>query len=54
MEREVLAIEVIVAGRRASIDQPGWYCWTCRFGVHTASDLAIGDAATPGADRGSR
>ena len=56
MEREIVAIEVIITGRRASIDQPGWYCWTCRFGVHTASDLAFGDAAvpTPDAERASR
>lgn len=50
MEREVAAIEVLIAGRRAWIDQPGWYCWTCRFDMHTASDLAVGDAAVPTAD----
>jgi hypothetical protein len=56
MEREVVTIEVIIASRRASIDQPGWYCWTCRLGAHTASDLTISDAdlPAPDAERASR
>ncbi len=45
MEREILAIEVMIAGRRASIDQPGWYCWSCKLGMHSASDLAVVDDA---------
>jgi hypothetical protein len=52
MEREVVAMKVIIAGRRALPDQPGGIVrW---FGVHITSDLAIGDAAAPDADRGSR
>jgi hypothetical protein len=56
MEREVVTIDVNIAGRLASIDQPSWYCWTCRLGAHTASDLAIGDAElpTPNGERTSR
>lgn len=45
MEREVVAVEVVIAGRRASIDQPGWYCWSCKLGAHSISDLAIADDA---------
>jgi hypothetical protein len=26
MDREFVAVEVVIAGRRISIDQPGWYC----------------------------
>ena len=48
MEREVLAIEIMIAGRRASIDQPGWYCWACKVGTHSASDLAVADDALAG------
>jgi hypothetical protein len=47
MEREVMTLDVIIAGRLATIDQPGSYCWTCRLGAHTASDLAIRDADLP-------
>jgi hypothetical protein len=43
MEREIVAVEVVIAGRRASIDQPGWYCWSCKLGMHSAGDLAIAD-----------
>jgi hypothetical protein len=47
-----VAMKVIIAGRRALPDQPGGIVrW---FGVHITSDLAIGDAAAPDADRGSR
>jgi hypothetical protein len=45
MEREVVAVEVVIAGRRASIDQPGWYCWTCKLGAHPSTDLTIADDA---------
>ena len=45
MEREILAVEIVVAGRRVSIDQPGWYCWACKLGTHSAGDLAIIDDA---------
>jgi hypothetical protein len=45
MEREIVAIEVVIASRRVSIDQPGWYCWSCKLGTHSASDLAIADDA---------
>ena len=41
MEREIVAVEIVVAGRRATIDQPGWYCWACKLGTHTAGDFAI-------------
>jgi hypothetical protein len=44
-EREIVAVEVVIAGRRESIDQPGWYCWSCKLGMHTAGDLAIADDA---------
>jgi hypothetical protein len=57
MEQEIVAVEVVIAGRRASIDQPGWYCWACKLGTHTASDLAVGDdalAALLGRRRASR
>ena len=45
MEREIVAIEVVIASRRVSIDHPGWYCWSCKLGTHSASDLAITDDA---------
>ena len=45
MEREIVAIEVVIAGRRMSVDQPGWYCWTCKISTHSTSDLAICDNA---------
>jgi hypothetical protein len=45
MEHEILAVEIVVAGRRVSIDQPGWYCWACKLGTHSAGDLAIIDDA---------
>ena len=45
MVRAVVAIEVTVSGRRTSIDQPGWYCWSCTVGAHSAGDLAIADDA---------
>jgi hypothetical protein len=45
MEREIIAVEVVVGGRRASIDQPGWYCWSCKVGTHSSGDLAIADDA---------
>ena len=48
MEREIVAIEIVIAGRRSSFDQPGWYCWSCKIGTHTASDLAITDDALAG------
>jgi hypothetical protein len=45
MAREIVAVEIVIAGRRVSIDQPGWYCWSCKLGTHTAGDLAIADDA---------
>ena len=45
MEHEIVAVEIVIAGRRASLDQPGWYCWACKLGTHTASDLALADDA---------
>jgi hypothetical protein len=45
MEREIVAVEIVIAGRRVSIDQPGWYCWSCKLGMHSASDLASVDGA---------
>jgi hypothetical protein len=45
MDREFVAVEVVIAGRRISIDQPGWYCWSCKLGTHAACDLAIIDDA---------
>jgi hypothetical protein len=45
MEREIVAIEIVIAGRRKSLDQPGWYCWACKIGTHTAGDLAQADDA---------
>jgi hypothetical protein len=45
MDREFVAVEVVIAGRRISIDQPGWYCWSCKLGTHAAGDLAIIDDA---------
>jgi len=48
MEREIVAIEIVIAGRRSSLDQPGWYCWSCKIGTHTANDLAIADDALAG------
>jgi hypothetical protein len=48
MEREIVAIEVVIAGRRSSMDQAGWYCWSCKIGTHSASDLAISDDALAG------
>ena len=45
MVREVVAVEVTMGGRRASMDQPGWYCWSCKLGAHSARDLAIADDA---------
>jgi hypothetical protein len=48
MEREIVAVEIVIAGRRASLDQPGWYCWACKLGTHTASDLALTDDALAG------
>jgi hypothetical protein len=45
MEQEIVAVEVVIAGRRASIDQPGWYCWSCKLGTHSAGDLAIAEDA---------
>ena len=53
MEREVIAVEVVVSGRRASIDQSGWYCWSCKVGTHSSGDLAIADNA-PAALLGKR
>ena len=50
MECEAVAMKLIIAGRRALRDQPnGTVRW---FGEHITSDLAIGDAAAPDADRG--
>jgi hypothetical protein len=43
MEREIVAIEIVIAGRRVSIDQPGWYCWSCKLGTHSVGDLALVD-----------
>jgi hypothetical protein len=45
MEREIVAIEVVIVGRCVSMDQPGWYCWSCKLGTHTAGDMAIIDEA---------
>ena len=45
MDYEIVAVEIVIAGRRVSIDQPGWYCWACKLGTHSASDLAIIDDA---------
>lgn len=45
MEHEIVAVEIVIAGRRVSIDQPGWYCWACKLGTHSANDLAIIDSA---------
>jgi len=45
MEREIVAVEVVVAGRRTSIDQPGWYCWSCKLGAHSTTDLAVAEDA---------
>jgi hypothetical protein len=45
MEREIVAVEVVIAGRRTSIDQPGWYCWSCKLGAHSASDHAMAEDA---------
>jgi hypothetical protein len=45
MEREIVAVEAVIAGRRASIDQPGWYCWSCKLGTHSATDLAMAEDA---------
>jgi hypothetical protein len=43
MVREAVAVEILIAGRRSSIDQPGWYCWSCKLGAHAASDPALAD-----------
>ena len=48
MEHEIVAVEIVIAGRRTSLDQPGWYCWACKLGTHTASDLALADDALGG------
>lgn len=48
MEREIVAVDIVIAGRRTSIDQPGWYCWSCKIGMHTAGDLAMSDDALSG------
>jgi hypothetical protein len=48
MEREILAVEIMIAGRRSSLDQPGWYCWSCKLGTHAASELATTDDALAG------
>jgi len=45
MVRETIAVEIVIAGRRASIDQPGWYCWACKVGAHTTTDMAMADQA---------
>ena len=45
MEREIIAVEVMVGGRRTSIDQPGRYCWSCKLGTQSSGDLAIADDA---------
>jgi len=49
MEREVLAFEIVENGRRFTLRQPGWYCWTCSLAVHSAADLAV-MAAMPDSD----
>jgi len=48
MEREIVAVEIVISGRRASLDQPGWYCWSCKIGTHSAGDLAMADDALAG------
>jgi len=48
MEREIVAVEIVISGRRASLDQPGWYCWSCKIGTHSAGDLAMADDAQAG------
>jgi len=49
MEREILAFEIVENGRRFTLRQPGWYCWTCSLAVHSAADLAV-MAAMPDSD----
>jgi hypothetical protein len=45
MEYEIIAVEVLVANRRVSVDQPGWYCWSCKLATHSATNLSgIDDA----------
>ena len=38
MERDSVIFVVEVGGRRRSMQQPGWYCWTCKVSRHTAGD----------------
>jgi hypothetical protein len=39
LEHDVVELEVRIAGRVASISQPGWYCWTCQNARFSAADL---------------
>ncbi len=45
MVQEIVAVEVVIGGRRTSIDQQGWYCWSCKLGTHGATDCAIAENA---------
>ena len=40
MEYEVVEIELVST---QSVGQPGWYCWTCQVGHHTAQDLFLAE-----------
>ena len=39
MSRESIPVEVAHGNRRVTLQQPGWWCWTCRVGRHSAADL---------------
>jgi hypothetical protein len=40
MEYEIVELELV---SRQTANQPGWYCWTCNVGNHTAQDLFLAE-----------
>ena len=49
MTYETVEIDVVIAGQRRLVAQPGWYCWACRISAHSVSDLHTAEQALPAA-----
>jgi hypothetical protein len=47
MEYEAIELELI---SRQTMNQPGWYCWTCQMSHHSAQDLFLAEHHAKGED----
>jgi len=45
LKYEIVELEVATNGEMVAIAQPGWYCWACNTGKHSAGDLWVAERA---------